>query len=383
MDSGIVAAPIAVPQADLDDLRERLTRTRWPELETVHDWSQGAPRAKVWSLCEYWRAAYDWRRCEAMLNQWNPQRTVIDGLGIHFFQLRSPEPDALPVIMTHGWPGSVIEFHKVAGPLTNPRAHGGDPGDAVHLVLPSLPGFGFSDKPAGPGWGVRRTAQAWTELMRRLGYGKRWAAQGGDWGGEVTVAIGARQPAGCLGIHLSSLGWDPSEDQVAAANGAERRLLERKQRFDRELSGYARVQSTRPQTLGYGLADSPAGQAAWIYEKFHDWTDNPEAPEDIFTRDEMLDNIMLYWITGSGASSARLYWEERDTATQELIVDLPSAFSLFPRDFEGPSVRWAAEQFRKIVCWSRPGMGGHFAAFEQPEIFVSEVRTALRAIRQA
>ena len=383
MDARITSAPIAVSDGDLDDLRSRLSRTRWPEKETVDDWSQGAPRASVQALCDHWRTRYDWRRCEAMLNAWHPHRTSIDGLGIHFFHLPSPEPGALPVVMTHGWPGSVVEFHKVVAPLTDPRAHGGDPADALHLVLPSLPGFGFSDKPEEPGWDLPRIADAWAELMHRLGYGERWGAQGGDWGGAVTAVIGARQPAGCVGIHINSFSLEPTESEVANADARERALIERQRRYEDDLSGYNKQQRTRPQTIGYALADSPAGQAAWIYEKFHDWTDNAGEPESVLTMDELLDNIMLYWITNTGAASARRYWEAARDTSRNLPVPIPAAFSMFPKDIEGPSQRWAQRRFRQIVRWSEPARGGHFAAFEQPALFVDEVRAGFRAIRQA
>ncbi len=376
------SAPIHVPEDEIEDLQRRLARTRWPEREPVSDWSQGVPLAKVQALCEYWREHYDWRRCEAMLNSWNPHRTVIDGLGIRFFHVRSPEPEALPVIMTHGWPGSVIEFHKVIAHLTDPRANGGDPADALHLVLPCLPGYGFSEKPDATGWNLLKVADAWIKLMRRLGYLERWAAQGGDWGAQVTTAIGSRQPRGCIGIHLNGLSWKPSEAEIANANEHERELLQRLQRYDKELSGYNREQSTRPQTIGYALADSPAGQAAWIYEKYHDWTDNDGSPESLFSRDEMLDNIMMYWLTNAGASSARLYWESSRQPSSERLVKIPMAFSRFPKDIGGPSRRWAKRRFRQIVRWHEAPRGGHFAAFEQPALFVEEVRAGLRALRK-
>lgn len=380
MDGSIVEAPIAVPERDLDDLRDRLTRTRWPDREPVGDFSQGAPLAKVQALCSYWRDRYDWRRCEVMLNSWNPHRTVIDGLGVHFFHVRSPERNALPVVMTHGWPGSVVEFHKVIGPLTDPRRHGGDPADALHLVLPSLPGYGYSDKPATTGWNLGRTADAWIELMRRLGYEKRWAAQGGDWGAQVSSTLASRNPLGCIGIHLNGHAWKPTENEKADADEHEQMLLDRMATFEATLSGYMKQQSTRPQTVGYGLADSPAGQAAWIYEKYNDWTDNDGGPETLLTLDEMLDNIMLYWITNTGPSSARLYWEVTSTDPEASPVDIPMAFTRSPNDIGGPSRRWAKRRFRKIVSWREAERGGHFAALEQPDIFIDEVRAGLRAI---
>lgn len=383
MSSLIQPAPLAVPDRELDDLRARLAATRWPEREPVSDGSQGAPLRNVQALCAYWRDRYDWRRCETMLNGWNPQRTVIDGLGIHFFHVRSPKPDALPVVMTHGWPSSVIEFHKVVGPLTNPRAHGGDPADALHLVLPSLPGYGFSDRPAETGWGIARIADAWSTLMHRLGYRERWGAQGGDWGAQVTSTLASRAPAGCIGIHLNGHAWHPTEAERADADAHERMLLGRLERFERELSGYMKEQGTRPQTVGYGLADSPTGQAAWIYEKYYDWTDHEGGPETLLSMDEMLDNIMLYWLPNAGASSARLYWEAVRGEPQTTVVELPVAFSQSPRDIGGPSRRWAERRFRRIVRWREVARGGHFAAFEQPAIFIDEVRAGFRAIGEA
>ena len=374
-------APIAVADVELEDLSSRLSGTRWPEREPVDDWGQGARLASVQGLCEYWRDEYDWRRCEAMLNAWNPHRTTIDGVDFNFFHVRSPEADALPVVMTHGWPGSVIEFHKVVAPLTDPRAHGADPADALHLVLPELPGFGFSSKPRDTAWKQFRMARAWVELMRRLGYGRRWAAQGGDWGGKVSAAIGTLAPPGCIGIHLNSVEYHPTREDAASADPEARRVVARAERYDKELSGYNKEQSTRPQTLGYALADSPAGQAAWIYEKFHDWTDNTGQPESVFTYDEMLDNIMLYWLNNAGASSARRYWEAVDDPAQNEQVHLPAALSMFPKDFEVPTRKGAERRFINLVRWGEPAAGGHFAAFEQPALFVEEVRAGLQAIR--
>jgi pimeloyl-ACP methyl ester carboxylesterase len=369
-----------IPDSVLSDLQRRLDHARWPEQETVADWSQGAPLAKVQALCEYWRTGYDWRRCEAMLNGFGQFTTEIDGLKIHFLHIRSPEPDALPLLMTHGWPGSVIEFHKVIGPLTDPVAHGGNAADAFHLILPSLPGYGFSGKPARTGQGVQWTAHAWTELMRRLGY-DRYVAQGGDWGATVATAIGAIAPPECLAIHLNMpiafpdmqgmADWTPEEAASAAATA----------KFLDVESGYSTQQRTRPQTLGYGLADSPVGQAAWIYEKFFSWTDCDGEPESVLTQDQMLDNIMLYWLTNSGASSARLYWESMLTSFDPAPVEMPTGISLFPKEVIRPSRRWAEKTYKNVIYWNEPERGGHFAAFEQPEIFTSEIRNCFRQIR--
>ncbi len=382
MSDAIEPFRLAVPEADLADLRDRLGRTRWPDPETVRDWSQGAPLAPVRALCDHWRTAYDWRRCEAVLNGLGQSRTTIDGQAIHFLHVRSPEPDALPLVMTHGWPGSVVEFLKVVGPLTDPAAHGGDRRDAFHLVLPTLPGFGFSGQPAAPGWGVERIAGAWATLVGRLGYGDRWAAQGGDWGGAVTTMIGATQPRGCVGIHLNILFIKPTPDEVAAADAEEKTILADAARYETELSGYSKEQSTRPQTVGYALADSPAGQAAWVYEKFHDWTDTRSTPEEVLTADEMLDNVMLYWLPNAAASSARLYWESFKPGGPEFPpVALPTAVSMFPREIQRASRRWAERRFLNLAYWNEPDRGGHFAAFEQPALFTAEVRAGFRAIR--
>lgn len=377
MSDAIEPFRLAVPQAELDDLRQRLTRTRWPEREAVEDWSQGAPLDRVRALCDHWRDRYDWRRCEAMLNGLGQHRTTIDGLGIYFLHVRSPVRGALPLLLTHGWPGSVIEFHKVIGPLTDPAAHGGDPADAFDVIVPSLPGYGFSDKPAETGWGVERIADAWITLVRRLGY-DRFVAQGGDWGAAVTNAIAAKRPEGCLAIHLNLAIAFPGPDQMADLTEAEQAALADFQEVQTTGMGYAVQQSTRPQTLGYGLVDSPAAQAAWIYEKLHFWTDNDGAVETLLSMDEMLDNIMLYWLPGAGASSARLYWESLASGFVPRPIELPTAISVYPGELVRPSRRWADAYYSDIIQWHELDRGGHFPAFEQPAIFVDELRNAFR-----
>ena len=282
-----------VPEWQLADLRERLSHTRWPERETVRDTSQGPPLEKLQQIHQYWRNQYNWRRCENMLNGFGQFRTTINGIGIYFLHVRSPEPNAMPLILTHGWPGSVLEFHKVIGPLTNPAAHGGDPRQAFHVIVPSLPGFGFSDKPTEPGWNPDKTADAWIELMARLGYAK-WGAQGGDWGSAVALALGHKAPPGLLGIHLNFVIYQPTPDEAANATPEEQQMMASAQYYENVLSGYAKLQATRPQTIGYSLADSPVGQAAWIYAMFQDVSDSNGNPESVFTLDEMLDDIMLY-----------------------------------------------------------------------------------------
>ena len=371
---------LEIPQSDLDDLKDRLSRTRWPERETANDWGQGAPLEKVRALCDYWRTDYDWRRCEAMLNGLGQHRTSIEGLGIHFLHIRSPHEDALPLIMTHGWPGSIIEFHKVIGPLTDPVAHGGDARDAFHLILPSLPGYGFSDKPTAAGWGIDRIARAWTTLMARLGY-DRWAAQGGDWGAVVTKALGVMRPPGCVAIHLNLPLTVPDPDDLTDPTPAEQVIIEQMQHYTDHESGYAKLQSTRPQTIGYGLADSPVGQAAWIYEKLHAWSDHDGDLEQILRKDEILDNIMLYWLPNAGASSARLYWEAMAGAFRSVPIEMPLGVSNFPRESFRASRRWADRYFKNIIHWNELDRGGHFAAFEQPELFTAEVRACFRSVR--
>jgi len=370
---------LAVPPAALEDLQLRLDTARWPDRETVGDGSQGAPVAKVRALVDYWRTAYDWRRCEAELNRLGQYRTTIDGIGIHFLHIRSRHANALPLLMTHGWPGSVIEFLKVIGPLTDPVAHGGKAEDAFHLVLPSLPGFGFSDKPAASGWGLPRVARAWAELMRRLGY-VRWAAQGGDWGAGVATSLGEMRASGLTGIHLNLPILFPPP-LAGEQNMAEKAALADLSHFGDELSGYARQQGTRPQTLGYGLTDSPVGQAAWIYEKLAEWSDSGGVPENLFSLDEMLDNIMLYWLPAAGTSSARLYWESFTKDFKRVKLDIPVGCTIFKGDnFRAPRV-WAERTYSNLIYWNERERGGHFAAFEQPRAFVEELRAWSEALR--
>ncbi len=376
---------IAAADTQLEDLRRRLRATRWPERECVGDWSQGLPLAYAQEVAKYWLEKYDWRAREKLLNRFPQFRTEIDGLGIHFIHVRSPEPDALPLVITHGWPGSIVEFHKVIEPLTNPRAHGGDAADAFHVVCPSLPGYGFSDKPAHNGWNIQRIAQAWSNLMARLGY-KRYAAQGGDWGAAVTTFIGIVDPANCIGIHLNMPMAPPDPATAKDLTEKEKSAIAAMQYYNEWDSGYSKEQSTRPQTLGYGLADSPVGQMAWIFEKFWSWTDCGGHPENVLTRDELLDNVMLYWLPGTAASSARLYWESFPRAGAGTAglppVTIPVGCSIFPKEIFRTSRRWAEKHFPKLVYFNELDKGGHFAAFEQPETFVREVRACFRQVRR-
>jgi len=374
---------IAVADDVLADLVRRLDATRWPDRETVEDWSQGIPLAYVQEVCRYWATGYDWRAREAALNRFDHFTETIDDLAIHFIEARSPEPDALPLLITHGWPGSVVEFTKVIGPLRDPRSHGGDPADAFHVVCPSLPGFGFSGKPRATGWGVPKVAGAWITLMERLGHA-RWGAQGGDWGAAVTTAIGARNSTGCVGIHLNMPLGRPGPGADSADTGtlteAERTALAALAHYQERDSGYSKQQSTRPQTLGYGLADSPAGQAAWILEKFWAWTDCDGHPENALSRDELLDNIMLYWLNDAAASSARLYWESFGRFRPDPVV-VPTGVAAYPKEILPSSPRWCAPLYPDLRQWTVMDRGGHFAAFEQPESFVADVRAFFRGLR--
>ncbi|HWM85918.1 MAG TPA: alpha/beta fold hydrolase [Kofleriaceae bacterium] len=384
--SDVTPFRLDVPEDALRDLRERLVRTRWPEAETVGDWSQGVPLAYVRELCRYWADEYDWRATEARLNRLPQFRTEIDGLGIHFIHVRSPHPDALPLVLTHGWPGSVIEFLEVVSPLTDPVAHGGEARDAFHIVCPSLPGYGFSDRPARAGWNVEKIAGAWIRLMARLGYG-RYGAQGGDWGTSITTSIAQQDPDRVAGIHLTPPLAAPDPATFGDLTQAERAALASLERAQATEDGYSLEQSTRPQTIGYGLVDSPAALCAWIIEKFASWTDSDGHPENVLTRDQLLDNLMLYWLPGTGASAARLYWESfkqvqaRFAGETTDTVTVPTGCSIFPRENPRPSRRWAEKRFLDIRHWNELDRGGHFAAFEQPELFVGEVRSFFRLVR--
>jgi len=370
---------IDIPDADLEDLAERLARTRWPDPETPNDWSQGIPLAYTQEITAYWQKQYDWRRAESLLNGFPQFRTEIDGLGIHFLHVRSPNASAMPLLVTHGWPGSVMEFHKVISPLTDPASHGGDPADAFHVICPSLPGYGFSDKPTEPGWGVEKIAEVWDVLMRRLGY-DRYLAQGGDWGALVTTMIGVQNKGACQAIHLNMPIAPPDPDTMNDLTPAEQSALAGMKHYQDWDSGYSKQQSTRPQTLGYGLADSPVGQAAWIIEKYGAWMDCDGHPENILSKDELLDNVMIYWLNNAGASSGRLYWESfGNLNTSE--VTLPAGLTVFPKEIFRTSRRWADKRFKNIIHWSEQVKGGHFAAFEQPEVFVAEVRASFRSLR--
>lgn len=351
---------IDVPDDVLTDLTERLKRTRWPEAECVDDWSQGIPLAYTRELARYWADEYDWRARESALNRFDQFTTNIDGLDIHFVHQRSTRDDAFPLIVTHGWPGSIVEFQKVVAPLCDA---------GFDVVCPSLPGYGFSGKPAATGWGIERIAAAWDTLMTRLGY-ERYGAQGGDWGAAVTTQIG-RNIGGCVAIHTNMPMGRPPKD-LSNPDDDELAALKRLGYYRQWDSGYSKQQATRPQTLGYGLVDSPVAQLAWIVEKFWSWMDCDGHPENILSKDELLDNVMLYWVTGSGASSARLYWESFGSFGGGEPVTLPTGVASFPMEILRSPRHWCEANYH-ITRWTTMPRGGHFAAFEQPELYVADV----------
>jgi pimeloyl-ACP methyl ester carboxylesterase len=377
MNAAVRPFRIDIAESVLDDMRARLHHTRWPDRELVDDWSQGVPLAYVRDVAEYWAERYDWRAREVALNRFDHFLSEIDGVDIHFIHQRSPHPGAMPLVITHGWPGSVVEFHKVIEPLVDPVAFGGDASDAFHVIAPSLPGFGFSGKPTETGWGVEKIGVVWAQLMARLGY-DRYLAQGGDWGSAVTSVVGAIDPEHCASIHLTlAMSARPTGE---ISEPEEQFALERIKYYLDWDSGYSTQQKTRPQTLGVGLSDSPAGQLAWILEKYWAWTDCDGHPENVLTRDEMLDNVMLYWATGSATSSARLYWESFGRAKRP-TVEIPTGFAVYPREVVPPVRKWVDSLYRNVVHWKDQPRGGHFAAFEVPDLFVDDIREWARLSR--
>jgi epoxide hydrolase len=372
---------IEVPESELDDLRERLARTRWPDPATAAGWTQGVPLDYARELCDHWARRYDLRRCEAEINALPQFRTGLDGGGddtveVHLLHVRSRHRGAMPLLLTHGWPGSIVEFLGIVSALTDPP----DPADAFHLVIPSLPGFGFSGKPTVPGWGVERIATAWAQLMDRLGY-DRYGAHGGDWGSAISSALGTGAPENVVGIHLTMpLAAPPPEGERQPLDPAERKALTARENFLKVGTGYSREQATRPQTLGYGLADSPSGQCMWIVEKFWAWTDCAGHPENVISRDRLLDNVMLYWLPGTGASSARLYWESYDRRRTD-EVPVPTGVTLFPQELARLPRHWLERRYTDLRHWNEPAVGGHFAALEQPDVLVDELRTFFRKLR--
>ncbi|MGJ5749846.1 epoxide hydrolase family protein [Streptomyces puniciscabiei] len=380
---------ISVPEQVLTDLRRRITETRWPDRETVTDQSQGVQLATLKELAHYWSTAYNWRRTEARLNTLPQFLTEIDGLDIHFLHVRSRHPNALPMILTHGWPGSVLEFLKVIDPLTDPTTHGGRAEDAFHLVIPSMPGYGFSERPTTTGWGPDRIARAWAVLMERLGY-DHYVSQGGDWGAVVSDKMAVQRPAGLLGIHVNFPATVPADiaKRLACGDPApktlsvdERAAYDKLAAFYKTGSGYSAMMVTRPQSVGYGLSDSPVGLAAWMYDKFAAWTYSGGEPQRVLTKDEMLDDITLYWVTNTAVSSARLYCENNANNFNAVSVSIPAAITVFPGEIYQAPRSWADRSYHNLIYFNRARSGGHFAAWEVPGIFSEELRAAFRQLR--
>jgi len=397
-DRSIRPFTVHVPQTTLEDLRRRIAATRWPDRETVTDRSQGARLEDLQALVRYWGTRYDWRKAEAKLNALPQFMTTIDEVDIHFIHVRSRHKNALPVIITHGWPGSVIEQLKVIGPLTDPTAHGGSADDAFDVVIPSLPGYGFSGKPTATGWDPDHIARAWAELMQRLGY-TRYVAQGGDWGTPISSAMARQRAAGLLGIHINLPATVPPEVAAVLPMGgpAPAGLTEKERAVFDALVGsgkmgnlaYFTMMTARPQTVGYGATDSPAGLAAWVlvHPGFAQWNDSAD-PEKSPTKDDVLDNITLYWLTNTATSSARLYWENGArgsvivaAAQKTNEISLPVAITVFPEDVYRPPETWARRAYPNLTYFHEVDKGGHFAAWEQPELFAAELRAAFRSLR--
>jgi microsomal epoxide hydrolase len=385
MSDAVERMRIEVPEEVLEDLRRRLAATRFPDQIPGSGWDYGTDAAYLRELVAYWRDKYDWRAQELLLNRFDHFRTRIDGQDVHFLHARSPRDDAFPLLVTHGWPGSVYEFHKIIGPLTDPAAHGASEADAFHLVCPSIPGYGFSGPTHEPGWDVRRVAETFAKLMARLGYA-RYGAQGGDWGAIVTTHLGLLDPEHVAGIHLNMVVAGPPE---GAANPMEGVAPEEMQgladiaEFQKKETGYQQIQGTKPQTLGYALSDSPAGLAAWIVEKFRTWSDCGGDVERRFSKDELLTNIMIYWVTGTINSSVRLYCETMRSGRFGVAgerVTVPTACSIFPKEIFRPPRRWVEGRYN-LVQWTRHASGGHFAALEEPELLVADLRSFLRKLR--
>jgi pimeloyl-ACP methyl ester carboxylesterase len=377
-DNKISPYRIDIPQGALDDLRDRLGRTRWPDELPGAGWDLGVPLDYLKGLAEYWATTYDWRGQEAALNEFAQFTTIIDDQNVHFLNVRSPEPEALPLLITHGWPGSIAEFLDIISPLVDPAAHCGDPADAFHVIAPSIPGFGFSGPTHETGWNTVRVARAWAELMRRLGY-ERYGAQGGDTGALVSPELGRIDPEHLAGIHVNNLLTFPA-GQLDDLSDADQGRLKLMQRWQNEMAGYASIQSTRPQTLAYALTDSPAGQLAWIVEKFKEWTDPAaELPEDAVDRDRLLTDVTIYWLTATAGSSARLYYEGAKSWGQENEPSaVPTGVAVFPMDI---TIRSIAERQHNIVHWTEFDRGGHFAAMEAPDLLVDDMRAFFHRLR--
>lgn len=381
---------VAIPQTDITAMRRRIAATRWADAEPAGDDSQGVRRQSLEPLMRYWATDYDWRKVEARLNALPMFVTQIDGLDIQFIHVRSRHDDALPMIMTHGWPGSILEFLKAIDPLTNPTAHGGKAEDAFHLVIPSIPGFGFSAKPKTLGWGSDHIGRAWSALMLRLGY-DRYVSQGGDCGSVISQRMALQKVRGLLGIHLNMPAVVPADvartlaagdPAPASLSAKERAAFDQLEAFYRDNAAYAAMMNTRPQTIGYSLVDSPVGMAAWMYEKISQWTYSGGDPLKVLTRDEILDDLSLYWLTGTGASAARIYWEDHtNNFNARGVIDMPVAVSVFPGEIFRAPKSWAQRCYTNLIYFNEAANGGHFAAWEQPALFAQEVRAAFRTLR--
>lgn len=384
MSKAIKPFKIQISDAALKDLRDRLSRTRFPDEVNDNDWSYGTSLTYLKELCEYWGQKFDWRAQEAALNHFPQFTTEIGGLNLHFVHVRSKEPDALPLIITHGWPGSVIEFRKIIGPLTDPVAHGGAAQDAFHVVCPSMPGYGFSEAAKRPGMDLEQITKIEAELMARLGYA-RYGAQGGDWGAMVSTLLGVVDPDHCIGIHLNMVWAGPPQGEENPTEGLTSQdlaHLEQNQRFQAEEMGYFHIQSTKPQTIGYALNDSPAGLAAWIVEKFRTWSDCKGNIESRFTKDELLTNITLYWVTGTITSSARLYCEAARAGPAGLarVNKVPMGAAIFPKEVVKTPRSWVEKRYN-LQHWTEMPAGGHFAALEEPHLLAVDIRSFFRKIR--
>ncbi|WP_187369604.1 epoxide hydrolase family protein [Fodinicola acaciae] len=391
-DNAVTPFRIEISDAAIQDLHDRLDRTRWPDELPDVGWSYGTPLAYLKELAAYWRNDFDWRAAEATLNAYDQFTTTIDGTNVHFLHVRSAEPTARPLLVTHGWPGSVAEFLRILGPLTDPAAHGGDPAEAFHVVAPSIPGYGFSGPTTETGWDLSRVGNAFVELMSRLGY-ERFGVHGGDWGAMISRSIGLGHTDRVTGVHLTMLPTgiqrtEPTEAELAGLSEADQARLklsyERTKTFTSDGSAYGMLQSTRPQTLSYALTDSPVGQLSWIAEKFKAWTDSTDRPEDAIDRDQMLTNISIYWFTGTAGSSARLYYESAHAGTgfrggPPPAGSVPTGVAVFPAELSVP-IRQLAEKYDNIVHWAEYEHGGHFAAMEQPDVLVADLRTFFRKV---
>lgn len=380
---------IAIAQADLDELRRRVAATRWPGEVPGTGWERGVPLDYLKELADYWVDGFDWRAAEARLNRFEQFVTGIDGVDVHFLHARSPVESATPLIITHGWPGAFAEFVDIVDALTDPAAHGGDPADAFHVVVPSIPGFGFSSAPAEVGWDTDRVARAWAELMRRLGY-DRYVAQGGDWGMPISLKLALTDPEHVSGVHLNMFAAFPPNDPAAYADldAADQARLDFTQRFEQDGAGWRLLQSTRPQTIAYALTDSPVGQLAWVVEKFKEWSDSEDAPEDAVDRDLLLTIVSIYWFTATAGPSAHLYFESSHLFTDFVRtwagpwpLAMPVGVATFPQDAVRPVRKFAEPLLPTLSHWTEFDRGGHFAAMEQPELFVGDVRAFARSLR--